>query len=240
MATNGPALSGFAALMRVHRGGRAKKTPAGRGRSQTQQAPPSLAPPPPSPPSSLPPRSFSPAVTDTTPDHTASAHATPASSKESSDGDTPSEDHHQDKRLWTTIPYNQNVIRNFERVIKLNKQSNRIAEGVEYLYEAAQMLPWLIGTFVQYDCVLIDALVSDGEDDDNDDNYSQDMEWNTHWQVQYNFAFIKERVYGDVSNDTSTSSEPSAYELYMQEIAVEKRDCAAAMGTVNVESENSV
>ncbi|KAI0667784.1 hypothetical protein C8Q78DRAFT_981560, partial [Trametes maxima] len=78
----------------------------------------------------------------------------------------------------------------------------RIAEGVEYLYEAAQTLPRLIGTFVQYDRVLVDGLASDGKDDEEDhDNeggntHSENMKWNTHWQVQYNFAVIKEYLSG--------------------------------------------
>ncbi|KAI0674414.1 hypothetical protein C8Q78DRAFT_1076056 [Trametes maxima] len=86
-------------------------------------------------------------ATDTTPNHTASAHATPTSSRIVSSAHIApifSPDR-------TTVPYDQDVIWNFEMVIKLNKQSDRIAEGVEYLYEAAQTLPWLIGTFVQYD-----------------------------------------------------------------------------------------
>ncbi|KAI0677654.1 hypothetical protein C8Q78DRAFT_987949 [Trametes maxima] len=142
-----------------------------------------------------------------------SAHTTPTSScttssvytvstcspDDSSDGNIPSEDRHRDKRPRATVPYDQDVIRNFETVIKLHKQSDRIAEGVEYLYEAAQTLPRLIGTFIQYDRVLVDGLASDGkgdEDEDNNDAYGGDMKWNMHWQVRYNFAVIKEYLPG--------------------------------------------
>ncbi|KAI0667133.1 hypothetical protein C8Q78DRAFT_1082632 [Trametes maxima] len=108
----------------------------------------------------------------------------------------------RDKRPRTTIPCDPDDIRNSETVIKLHKQSDRIAEGVEYLYEAAQTLPRLIGTFVQYDRVLVDGLASDGKDDEEDhDNeggntHSENMKWNTHWQVRYNFAVIKEYLSG--------------------------------------------
>ncbi|KAI0673563.1 hypothetical protein C8Q78DRAFT_989743 [Trametes maxima] len=221
MSSNGPTPSGFAALMRVHRGGRAKKAPAGPGRSQTQRAHTSLAPPPSSPPSSSPLRSSSPATvpprppTPRPPPPTQPRPSTPrptscrtsVTSRPTEDVDVPSEDRHRDKRPRTTVPYDQDVIRNFETVIKLHKQSDRIAEGVEYLYEAAQMLPRLIGTFVQYDRVLIDGLASDGKDDGDDNNdgndnngnsgvHSGDMKWNTHWQVRYNFAVIKEYLPG--------------------------------------------
>ncbi|KAI0675505.1 hypothetical protein C8Q78DRAFT_1074522 [Trametes maxima] len=126
-------------------------------------------------------------------------YATSRPTEETSDGDLLLEDRHRDKRPRTTIPYDPDVIQNFEMVIKLHKQSDRIAEGVEYLYEAAQTLPRLIGVFIQYNRVLVDGLASDGKDDEDEDDgngHSGDMKWSTRWQVRYNFAVIKEYLPG--------------------------------------------
>ncbi|KAI0643890.1 hypothetical protein C8Q79DRAFT_1012428 [Trametes meyenii] len=229
MTTNAPTPTGFAALLCVNRSGRGKKAPANR---RTQRAPLNPLLPPSSPPPSLPPRRpspnapprpSSPAAPPCAPTPRVSSprapppgqprattpralprptSATSRTTEESVDSNVASEDQHRDKRPRTTIPCDPDVIRNFETVIKLHKQSDRIAEGVEYLYEAAQTLPRLIGTFVQYDRVLVDGLASDGKDDEDDDNdddddaHSGDVKWNTHWQVRYNFAVIKEYLPG--------------------------------------------
>ncbi|KAI0648234.1 hypothetical protein C8Q79DRAFT_925196 [Trametes meyenii] len=111
MASNGPAPSGFAGPMHVHRGGRAKKVPAGH--------------------------------------------------EGSLDGNIALEDQHRDKHPQTTIPCDPNFIRNFETVVELYKQSDRIAEGVEYLYEVMRRL---------FHRVLVDGLTSDSRDDKEDDD----------------------------------------------------------------------
>ncbi|KAI0645419.1 hypothetical protein C8Q79DRAFT_964478 [Trametes meyenii] len=195
-----------------------------RSTPQTRLTPPPSSPPlssPPRAPTPAPPRASTPApprASNPTPPHVSnpapprastarpsSAAPPPASARppaatsvsraDPSDEDTAPEDQHRDKRSRTTARHDADVIRKFEIVIKLHKQSDRIAEGVEYLYEAAQTLPRIIGTYVHYDHVLVDGLSWEGRYTD-DDPEGQDMKWNTYWQVRYNFTVIKEYLPG--------------------------------------------
>ncbi|KAI0365932.1 hypothetical protein BV20DRAFT_953298 [Pilatotrama ljubarskyi] len=81
-------------------------------------------------------------------------------------------------------------------VLTIPRQSARIQNGVEYLYEAARALPRVIGTFVDYDTVLVEGLIKDGKFSDADPDCTSHSEFNKYREVRVYYKYLKEAMPG--------------------------------------------
>ncbi|OSD02394.1 hypothetical protein PYCCODRAFT_399878 [Trametes coccinea BRFM310] len=87
------------------------------------------------------------------------------------------------------------MIRRYAALIQSTTQASRIANEVEYLYQAARSFPRYVGTFVNYDYVLTEGIARDGHWYE-DDVSQQERKWSPFWEAFIYFEKIHEHFPG--------------------------------------------
>ncbi|KAI0357216.1 hypothetical protein OH77DRAFT_1476744 [Trametes cingulata] len=191
---------GFLGLQRIHKRpiaqGASSRAPSA-GPPVPPPAPrPSKRPHPPSGSSDLSPESDS-GDEERTVKKTTKKHLPPrAANQQAEHVDQPHEvADSQQARKKRKVYYDPDIVQRYETVVLLAKYDARVEAGVEYLYQAARVLPRFMGTFVNYDLVLTAGLARDGKSAD-DDREAIDKVWDEDHEVAWYFRVIKDQFPG--------------------------------------------
>ncbi|KAI0820096.1 hypothetical protein BC628DRAFT_1544827 [Trametes gibbosa] len=84
------------------------------------------------------------------------------------------------------------MIRKYNALVPGTKQPARIAEGTEYLYQAARDFPRHLGAFIDYDHVLREGLARDGTwHADDPEQREEPLTWGPYWDAKCGFSTLK-------------------------------------------------
>ncbi|KAI0816873.1 hypothetical protein BC628DRAFT_1413984 [Trametes gibbosa] len=173
---------GFAGLYRTH-----KNAPPRR--YTVDASPPASPPPVPVSPPPPPPRQVDPEPEPQPP--TSNAHPHPDDPGNNMSDSSPAK---KKKKLYA---YDSKMIKKYYALVPGTKQATRIAEGTEFLYQAAQDFPRHLGAFIDYDNVLREGLARDGTWSTDDPEQQEDpLTWGPYWDAKCGFATLKDLFSG--------------------------------------------